>query len=78
MPTALKKQPEKYTLRHLYDLYPDEKIDVKEEQSWVETHDKIIFQFPFYWFNSPPLFKKWLDQVLTHRILPFRFHHPPL
>ena len=63
---ALKKHPEKYTLRNLHDLYPDEKIDVEEEQRWVETHDKIIFQFPFYWFNSPPLFKKWLDQVLTH------------
>ncbi len=25
-----------------------------------------MFQFPFYWFNCPPLLKQWLDEVLTH------------
>jgi len=62
----LKKHPEKYSVRDLHSLYPDEKIDVEQEQLWIESHDKIIFQFPFYWFNCPPLFKKWLDVVLTH------------
>lgn len=62
----LNKYPEKYTVRDLHHLYPDEKIDTEEEQRWLEAHDKIIFQFPFYWFNCPPLFKKWLDVVLTH------------
>ncbi|MET4141247.1 NAD(P)H-dependent oxidoreductase [Pedobacter sp. UYP1] len=62
----LKKYPEKYTLHDLHSLYPDEHIDIKEEQRLLEAHDQIIFQFPFYWFNCPPLFKKWLDVVLTH------------
>lgn len=62
----LKKHPEKYTIRDLQRLYPDENINVEEEQRWIEAHDKIIFQFPFYWFNCPPLFKKWLDLVLSH------------
>ena len=62
----LNKYPEKYTIHNLHDLYPDEKIDVQQEQQLIETHDKIIFQFPFYWFNCPPFFKKWLDDVLIH------------
>lgn len=62
----LNKYPDKYTLHDLHNLYPDEKIDVALEQQLVETHEKIIFQFPFYWFNCTPLFKKWLDVVLTH------------
>jgi len=60
------KYPEKYHVHQLYSAYPDEKIDVPAEQRLVEQHDKIVFQFPYYWFNCPPLFKKWLDEVLTH------------
>jgi putative NADPH-quinone reductase len=62
----LKKYPDKYSVHDLHGLYPDERIDIKQEQQLAEAHDKIIFQFPFYWFNCPPFFKKWLDEVLTH------------
>lgn len=63
---ALQKHPEQYTLHDLYEQYPDERIDVLKEQQLVEAYDKIVFQFPFYWFNCPPLLKKWLDEVLTY------------
>jgi putative NADPH-quinone reductase len=62
----LKKYPQDYVLHDLYQLYPDERIAIAEEQQLIEKYDKIVFQFPFYWFNCPPLFKKWLDEVLTH------------
>lgn len=62
----LNKFPDRYLVRQLYELYPDEKIAVAAEQELIEQHDKIVFQFPYYWFNCPPLFKKWLDEVLTH------------
>ncbi|WP_367866106.1 NAD(P)H-dependent oxidoreductase [Pedobacter sp. WC2423] len=62
----LNKYPEKYTVHELHSLYPDENIDIKQEQRLLEAHNQIVFQFPFYWFNCPPLFKKWLDVVLTH------------
>lgn len=62
----LKKYPDRYNVHNLYGTYPNEKIDVTKEQQLVETHDKIIFQFPFYWYNCPPLLKKWLDEVLTY------------
>jgi len=62
----LNKFPDRYFVHQLYDAYPDEKINVLQEQKLVEQYDKIVFQFPFYWFNCPALFKKWLDEVLTH------------
>ncbi len=62
----LKKLPDVYFIHSLYDAYPDGKIDIEKEQQLIESFDKILFQFPFYWFNCPPLFKKWLDEVLTY------------
>lgn len=26
--------------------------------------DRIVLQFPLYWYSSPPVLKAWLDQVL--------------
>jgi glutathione-regulated potassium-efflux system ancillary protein KefG len=52
------------TMNELYNEYPDESIDVKREQRLLEDHDRIIFQFPNYWYSYPPLLKKWFDQVL--------------
>lgn len=49
---------------NLYEKYPDERIDVQLEQHVVEQADQIIFEFPFYWYSSPPLLKKWFDEVL--------------
>lgn len=62
----LKKHPEKYIIHDLHNIYPDEKIDVKKEQSLLESVDKVVLQFPFFWFNCPPLLKKWIDEVLSH------------
>ncbi|SEM74208.1 NAD(P)H-dependent oxidoreductase [Lihuaxuella thermophila] len=62
----LKKYPEKYTVHELYKVYPDENIDVEKEQKLVESHGNLVFQFPIYWFNCPPLLKKWFDDVLTY------------
>jgi len=58
--------PEKYVIHDLYKAYPDGKFDIEKEQRLIESYDKIIFQFPFYWFSSPPLLKKWLDEVLLY------------
>ncbi len=62
----LLKHPGQYTVHQLHQAYPDEEIDVPAEQRLLEQHDKIVFQFPYYWFNSPALLKKWFDEVLTH------------
>ncbi|WP_088049457.1 NAD(P)H-dependent oxidoreductase [Virgibacillus dakarensis] len=52
------------TVHHLEDTYPDGNINVKKEQSLLVEHDRILFQFPFYWYSSPPLLKYWQDIVL--------------
>ncbi|SHF16538.1 Putative NADPH-quinone reductase (modulator of drug activity B) [Seinonella peptonophila] len=62
----LRKYPEKYTVHELYQEYPDEKIDIEKEQQRIESHGKLILQFPIQWFNCPPLLKKWLDDVFTY------------
>ncbi len=62
----LRKAPEKFEVRNLYELYPREDINVSEEQRLIEEYDKIIFQFPLYWNSCPPLFKKWMDEVLAY------------
>lgn len=54
------------TLHNLYKAYPDGVIDVKAEQELIEKHDRIIFQFPLYWYSSPYLLKKWQDEVLAY------------
>ncbi|MBB6672417.1 NAD(P)H-dependent oxidoreductase [Cohnella nanjingensis] len=62
----LKKYPEKYTVHELHKAYPDGNIDVEKEQKRVESHGNLVLQFPIYWFNCPPLLKKWLDDVLAY------------
>ncbi len=62
----LQKYPGRYSVHDLYASYPDGKIDIEREQQLIESHDKIVFQFPLYWFSSPPLLKKWFDEVLTY------------
>lgn len=56
----------KITIHDLYREYPDFNINVKKEQELVESHDNIIFQFPLYWYSSPSLLKKWIDEVITY------------
>ncbi|GHC61051.1 NAD(P)H-dependent oxidoreductase [Ulvibacter litoralis] len=62
----LEKYPNKFDIHQLYKVYPDEKINVLAEQKLMEKYNKVIFQFPLYWFSSPPLLKKWFDEVLIY------------
>lgn len=62
----LKKYPNQYTVHELYKVYPDENIDVQKEQALIEAHGNLVLQFPIFWFNCPPLLKKWLDDIFTY------------
>ncbi|MDY0407249.1 NAD(P)H-dependent oxidoreductase [Virgibacillus sp. 179-BFC.A HS] len=53
------------TIHHLESVYPDGNIDTVKEQKLLKQHDRILFQFPFYWYSSPALLKQWQDDVLT-------------
>ncbi len=52
------------TVRDLTELYPSMDIDVIEEQRLLLEHDRIILQFPLYWYSSPAILKQWQDLVL--------------
>ncbi|EON73081.1 NAD(P)H-dependent oxidoreductase [Lysinibacillus sphaericus] len=62
----LSKYNKEITVHDIYKEYPDGNINVAREQELVEEHDSIIFQFPLQWFSTPPLLKKWLDDVLSY------------
>jgi len=53
-------------VRDLYQAYPDWQIDAAQEQRLLLEYDRVVFQFPFYWYSCPPLLKKWFDDVLTY------------
>jgi len=61
----LKNHPD-VLIRDLYQEYQNWSIDVEKEQRLLLEYDRIVFQFPFYWFSCPPLLKKWFDDVLTY------------
>ncbi|MGP4041048.1 NAD(P)H-dependent oxidoreductase [Gracilibacillus sp. D59] len=58
------KDREEITVHHLENQYPNGTINVAKEQNLLRQHDRIIFQFPFYWYSATPLIKKWQDEVL--------------
>ena len=41
-------------------------FDLEAEQALLLAHDRIVFQFPFYWYSAPPVMKAWMDQVLSY------------
>ena len=53
-------------VHNIAKLYPDFNIDAKAEQEALLNADRIIFQYPIYWYNMPPILKQWFDQVLTY------------
>ena len=60
------QQQENVMVHDLYAAYPDFKIDVKREQELLMAHDRIVLQFPFFWYSSPALLKLWQDEVLAY------------
>ena len=56
------------TWHPLDQLYPDCRIDVTHERRLLINYDRIIFQFPLYWYSAPALLKQWEDQVLSRRL----------
>lgn len=55
-----------YDVRDMYQLYPNFDIDVKTEQKILEDSDRIVLQFPIYWYQTPALMKQWFDAVFEY------------
>lgn len=41
------------------------RFDIEAEQALLLAHERIVLQFPFYWYSMPPVLKSWMDQVLS-------------
>lgn len=63
---ALEAQGESDVIvRDEYAANPNFTIDVAKEHELLEAADRVILQFPFYWYSSPALLKEWEDQVIA-------------
>jgi len=47
----------------IHAAYPDGVIDVAAEQRLVAAHQRVLFQFPLFWYSCPPFLSTWLVQV---------------
>jgi len=64
--TAIQSDPS-ITIHDLYATYASiHEIDVAKEQALLLAHDRIVFQFPLFWFSTPGLLKDWQDKVLEY------------
>ena len=46
-------------VRDMYKLYPDFKIDTEKEKQVLAKSDRVVLQFPMYWYGAPALVKQW-------------------
>lgn len=62
------KDLENLTIRHLEEIYGSDikSFDIEKEQKLLLEHDRIIFQFPWYWYGSPAMLKAYQDEVLSY------------
>lgn len=40
-------------------------LSVADEQKLIGQADRIVLQFPLYWYSAPAILKNWLDLVIT-------------
>lgn len=54
------------TVHEIVKLNPSGIIDVRGNQQLIEDHERIILQFPIFWYSVPAILKNWIDEVLSH------------
>ena len=62
------KGEEQIQIRHLESILAEKEsnhFDKRIERACLQKADRIIFQFPFYWYQCPSVMKQWMDEVLT-------------
>lgn len=65
-----------FTLRDLYEEYPDFHIAAFRERKRLKDYDRFIFQFPLIWFGIPPLLRLWIDEVFDRNWLSDKEENP--
>ena len=65
---AAVKGEEQIQVRHLESILAEQEskyFDKTLERACLQEADRIIFQFPFYWYQCPSVMKQWMDEILT-------------
>ncbi len=44
-------------------IHSDGTFDLQREQKLLEGYDRIVLQFPLYWYMPPAIMKAWMDTV---------------
>jgi len=52
--------------KDIKSLYKNFDFDIEKEQNDLVNVDKVVFQFPLYWFTAPSILKQWTDDVFTN------------
>lgn len=50
-------------IRVLSEHCEEKGFDIKKEQEILSEYDRIILQFPLYWYMVPSIMKEWMDTV---------------
>ena len=58
-------------VRHLEGLYGTDtaRIDARTEQDALLGAERIVFLYPMYWLNVPPMLKAYIDIVFSHELV---------
>ena len=67
----LQKHPDEFAVHDLYSVIPAEEhglitlsdATTEAERALVTKHERIVFQFPLYWYSCPALLRTWMDSV---------------
>jgi len=52
-----------------YHLDVQAEFDLAAETARIQAADRIIFQFPLYWYSAPASLKQWLDAVWLKQVV---------
>lgn len=53
----------------IYDIAQDlGTFNLEEVQKLMKEHERIIFQFPMYWYAAPDILYKWIEKVFTSNL----------
>ncbi|MBI0091337.1 NAD(P)H-dependent oxidoreductase [Lactobacillus sp. M0345] len=55
----------------LDNIQTDFTFDKEQEQQRLKQYDRILFQFPMYWYSAPALMKKYEDDVFTKNFIAY-------
>lgn len=61
------KKEDDIKIRNLDELYPNRDIDIEVEKKYLEEAERVVFQFPFYWYNMPGIMRDYFDKVLEFK-----------